>query len=68
MLKRCLLAVIVALLVTSSQIAAAEDYNSVRNFNSKAELARWIEAGRRQGQTEFNFTIFFLSGFSTRHC
>ena len=57
MLKRCLLAVIVALLVTSSQIAAAEDWSSVRNFNSKAELARWIEAGRRQGQTEFNFTL-----------
>lgn len=61
MLKRCLLAVIVALLVTSSQIAAAEDVDldSVPHFANKAELATYIENGRRRGQTEFNFVLIY---------
>lgn len=59
MLKRYLLAVIVALLVTmtSSQIAAAEDWNEVKHCNTKAELATYIEEGRRDGQKVFHFTL-----------
>ena len=67
MLKRCLLAVIVALLVvTSSQIAAAEDYDwsKAPRIGTKAELARYIESERRRvdakhplGQTEFHFVL-----------
>lgn len=55
MLKRCLLAVIVALLVTSSQIAAAEDYDwsKAPRIGTKAELARYIENERRNGNTIF---------------
>ena len=62
MLKRCLLAVIVALLVTSSQIAAAEDvdWNSAPKISSKSQLANYIEEGRRKGQTEFNFVITYV--------
>ena len=57
MLKRFLIAVIVAVLVTTSQIAAAADGNAFKHCKTKAELARWIENGRRKGQTEFNFTL-----------
>lgn len=61
MLKRCLLAVIVALLVTmtSSQIATAEDYdwNSAPRISSKAQLAKYIEDGRRRGQNEIHFVL-----------
>lgn len=54
MLKRCLLAVIVALLVTSSQIAAAEDYDwsQAKRIGTKAELARYIENERCNGNTK----------------
>lgn len=57
MLKRCLLAVIVALLVTSSQIAAAEDvdWNSAPKISSKSQLANYIEEGRLKGQKVFYF-------------
>ena len=57
MLKRFLIAVIVAVLVTTSQIAAAVDWNSVPHFNNKAELATYIENGRRRGQTTFYFVL-----------
>jgi transglutaminase/protease-like cytokinesis protein 3 len=61
MLKRCLLAVIVALIMTSSQIAAAVDWNNVPRLNNRAELATYIETGRRNGQTEFNFILTYLT-------
>ena len=61
MFKRCLLAVIVALLVTmtSSQIASAADVNwdSAPRIGSKAQLARYIDNERRKGQTEFHFIL-----------
>ena len=57
MIKRFLIALIVGLFVMSLQIAFAEDWSSVRNFSSKADLARWIETGRREGHTVFNFTL-----------
>ena len=51
---------ILGLLVMSSQIAAADvDWNSVPHFNNKAELATYIENGRRRGQTEFNFVLTY---------
>lgn len=60
MFKRCLLAVIVALLVTSSQIAAAaEDYDwsQAPQIGTKAELARYIENERRKGNTKFRIIL-----------
>lgn len=58
MLRKFLIVVIVALLVTTSQIAAADvDWNSVPHFNNKAELATYIENGRRRGQTTFYFFL-----------
>ncbi|MBO4779194.1 MAG: hypothetical protein J5497_01005, partial [Selenomonadaceae bacterium] len=62
MFKRCLLAVIVALLVTmtSSQIVAAKDYDwsQAPRIGTKAEFARYIEEGRRKkGQTVFPMII-----------
>lgn len=59
MLKRYLLAVIIALLVTSSQIAAAEDYDwsQAPRIGTKAELARYIECERRKGHTTFHIVL-----------
>lgn len=61
MLKRCLLAVIVALLVTmtSSQVAAAEDYDwsQAKRIGTKAELARYIECERRKGNTKIRVIL-----------
>ena len=59
MLKRCLLAVIVALLVTSSQIAAAEDYDwsQAKRIGTKAEFASYIESERRKGNTTFRVVL-----------
>lgn len=63
MFKRCLLAVIVALLVTSSQIAAAEDYDwsQAPRISSKAEFFRQIERERRNGN--ITFRVIFMNGF-----
>lgn len=60
MLKKLLVAAIVCLLVISSQIVhAAEeiDWSTAPHFNSKAEVAAYIENGRRQGQTDFYFVL-----------
>ncbi|MBR0101939.1 MAG: hypothetical protein IJQ01_00395 [Selenomonadaceae bacterium] len=60
MLKRLFIAAIVCLLVISSQIVHAEeqiDWNSVPQFNTKAEVAAYIENGRRQGQMDFYFVL-----------
>ena len=56
-IKKFFVVIILVLLVMSSQIVSAEDWSSIRNFSSKSDLARWIENGRRNGQTEFNFTL-----------
>ncbi len=56
MLKKIFVAIF-GLLILSSQTAAAVDWNSVPHFDNKAELARYIENGRRQGQTVFNFVL-----------
>lgn len=59
MIKKFLVAVILCLLVMSSQIvfAADVDWNSAPRIGSKAQLANYIEEGRRRGQTEFNFVL-----------
>lgn len=61
MLKRCLLAVIVSLLVTSSQIAAADDIDwlRVKYISTKTELAHYIENSRQKG---YNFLPVVLTG------
>lgn len=56
MLKKFLVTVIVGLLVMTSQIAAAEyDWSQAPRIGTKAELATYIENGRRKGQTTFYF-------------
>lgn len=59
MFKKFFVVVILSLLLMSSQIVAAEDVNwdSVPHFSNKAELATYIENGRRKGQTEFHFVF-----------
>ena len=60
MFKRCLLAVIVALLVTSSQIAAAaEDYDwsQAPRIGTKSKFASYIESERRKGNTTFRVVL-----------
>ena len=61
MFKKFFVAVILGLLVMSSQIVSAADidWNSAPRINSKAQLANYIEEGRRKGQTEFNFVITY---------
>ena len=63
MLRKFFIAVIVAVLMLSTQIAAAEDYDwsKAPRINSKAELASYIENGRRKGQAEFNFVLTFVN-------
>lgn len=55
MLKKFFVVVIVALLVASVQIAAAEDFDwsKAPRIGTKAELARYIESERRKGNTTF---------------
>lgn len=57
MIKKFFAAMIVCLLVMSAQIASASniDWKKVPRINSKAELATYIENGRRKGQTTFYF-------------
>lgn len=60
MLKKFFAAAIVCLLVMSLQVVHAEeqiDWNSVPQFNTKAEVAAYIENGRRQGQMDFYFVL-----------
>ena len=59
MLKKFFVAVIVDLLLMSMQIASAADvdWDSAPRIGSKAELATYIEEGRRRGQTEFHFVL-----------
>ena len=65
MLKRFFVALIVGLLMMSSQIAAAEvDWNKAPLIGSKAELARYIENGRCAGQTAF-YVILTYFNFSS---
>ena len=56
-MKKFFTAVILAVFILSAQIATAADWNTVKHCNTKAELARWIEEGRQNGQKEFNFTL-----------
>ena len=58
-MKKFFTAVILAVFIFSAQIAFAADvdWNSVPRINSKAQLATYIENGRRSGQTEFNFVL-----------
>lgn len=57
MVKKFLIALTFASLLISSQIAAAEEYDwsQAPRIDTKAELARYIEDGRRNGQTVFRF-------------
>lgn len=58
MLRKFLLAAIVCVFALTSQIAAADvDWNSVPQFDNKADLVRHIEDGRRNGQTVFYFVF-----------
>ncbi len=61
MLRKIFAAVIVCVFMLSLQIVHAEeeafDWNSTPHFASKAEVAAYIENGRRQGQTAFYFVI-----------
>jgi len=59
--KKFFTAVILAVFILSAQIAAAADvdWNSAPRINSKAQLATYIENGRRRGQTEFNFVLTY---------
>ena len=59
MLKRFIVSFVMCLLVLSSQIVSAADidWDSVPRIGSKAELAKYIEDGRRNGQTEFHFVL-----------
>ena len=63
MIQRFLIAAIAGFLVLTSQIitsnasAADIDWDSVPHFANKAELATYIENGRRKGQTEFHFVF-----------
>ena len=60
MLKKFFAAAIVCLLVMSLQVVHAEEqiyWNTVPQFNTKAEVAAYIENGRRQGQMDFYFVL-----------
>ena len=59
MVKKFLIALVVTLFVTSSQIAAAADidWNSAPRISTKAEFARYIESERRNGQTVFHVIL-----------
>ena len=61
-MKKFFTAVILAVFILSAQIAFAADvdWNSAPRINSKAQLANYIENGRRKGQTEFNFVITYV--------
>ena len=58
-IKKFFVAVIISLLVISSQIAVAEDYdwNQAPRFGNKADIARYIERERRQGQKVFPIVL-----------
>ncbi|MBR6713536.1 MAG: transglutaminase domain-containing protein [Selenomonadaceae bacterium] len=53
-MKKIFTAVILAVFILSAQIAAADvDWNSAPRINSKAQLADYIEEGRRKGYDTF---------------
>ena len=58
-MRKFFTAVILAVFILSAQIAAAADidWNSAPRINSKAQLADYIENGRRIGQKVFYFTF-----------
>ena len=60
-MRKFFTAVILAVFILSAQIAAAAeiDWNSAPRINSKAQLANYIENGRRRGQIEFNFVLTY---------
>lgn len=59
MLRKIFAAVIVCMFMLSLQLVHAEDYDwsQAPQFGSKAEVAAYIENGRRQGQTTFYFVL-----------
>ena len=59
MFRKFFAAVILVVFMLSAQIAAAEDYDwsKAPRIGSKAELARYVENGRRRGQTVFHVVI-----------
>ena len=59
MIKRFFVVFALCFLVLSSQIVSASDvdWDSVKKISSKAELAKYIENGRRRGQKVFNFVL-----------
>ena len=60
MIRKFFAAVIIAVFVLSLQVVQAEeqiDWSSVPQFATKAEVAAYIENGRRQGQTDFYFVL-----------
>lgn len=63
MFKKFFVAVILGLLVISSQIVSAADvdWNSAPRIGSKAQFARYIESERRKGNTRFR--IVLTNGF-----
>ena len=60
-IKKFFVAMILGLLVMSSQIVSAADvdWSKVPRIGSKAQLANYIEDGRRRGQKEFNFVLTY---------
>lgn len=62
MFRKIFFAAIVCVLALSAQIAAAQvDWNSVPRFDNKADLARHIEDGRRNGQSVFSFVLTYFT-------
>ena len=62
MFKRCLLALIVVLLMTTAQIAAAEyDWNQAPRISNKTQLASYLENERRKGNTKIHFVLTYLT-------
>ncbi len=59
MIQRFLIATIVGFLFLTSKNASAADidWDSAPHFANKAELAKYIEDGRRKGQKVFNFVL-----------
>lgn len=67
MIKKFFVALIVGLLVMSSRLAVAEDYdwNQAKRIGTKAEFANYIESERRRGHTTFHLILTnnFRNGF-----
>ena len=63
MFRKFFAAVILAVFMLNVQIVAAEDYDwsKAPRIGTKAQLARYIENGRRKGQTVFR--VILMNGF-----